>query len=105
MYNDTESDVTDEAQQPSVEKLELGKLAKEIKDCIAAAEQAETREKVAEEEAKQRFIAAGKLLVEARVRASNFRAFLKEYGISPSRAYELIDMAGGKTEQVRSKTA
>lgn len=48
---------------------------------------------------------AGLQLIEARNRVPDFTAFLREHcnGLSRSRAYELIDIAEGKAEEVRSK--
>jgi hypothetical protein len=93
------------ALQSELTKSGLPELAKEIKACIAAGDEAQTREKKAKAEATQRFIAAGKLLIQAQDRAPNFKSFLQEHGISRSRAYELIKIAGGEVETVRAETA
>jgi hypothetical protein len=48
---------------------------------------------------------AGLQLIHARRRVPDFSAFLRDHckGLSRSRAYELMDVAEGKAEEVRSK--
>jgi hypothetical protein len=89
----------------------LKELPEEIKSCVAAGEDAKARakqskaqSKEAATEAKNKFVSAGELLIKAHQRTSNFKAFLKELGISRSRAYELIKIAGGDVEEVRAQT-
>ena len=55
--------------------------------------------------ADQMYVSAGILLIEARSRVPDFSAFLHDHcnGLSRSRAYELIKIAEGKPEEVRSK--
>jgi hypothetical protein len=52
-----------------------------------------------------KFTSAGLLLIEAKSRVPNFKAFVRDYcnGLSRSRAYELIDLALGKREKMRGK--
>lgn len=50
------------------------------------------------------YLSAGRQLIEAKERVPNFKAFLRNYcnGLSRSRAYELINIANGKAQEVRS---
>jgi hypothetical protein len=54
--------------------------------------------------ADEMYKSAGLQLIEARERVPDFKAFLRDHcdGLSRSRAYELIKIADGKTEEVRS---
>jgi hypothetical protein len=54
--------------------------------------------------ADQMYISAGLQLIEAKGRVDDFSAFLREHcnDLSRSRAYELIKIAKGKSEEVRS---
>jgi hypothetical protein len=60
----------------------------------------------AEKQANDRFISAGRMLIEAKSRVSNFKAFLRDHcnGLSHSRAYELIKIANGQIDEVRAQT-
>ena len=51
------------------------------------------------------YVSAGILLIEAKSSVPDFSAFLRDHcnGLSRSRAYELIKIAEGKAEDVRSK--
>jgi hypothetical protein len=53
----------------------------------------------------QMYMSAGLQLIEAKHLVPDFKAFLRDHcnGLSRSRAYELIEIAGGKSEEVRSK--
>jgi hypothetical protein len=108
MYKDTES-TSQEASQPVLTNSGLAELAKEIKACIAAGEEAHAQAKEAKAKKTAKFIKAGSLLIEARDRTPNFKAFLKEHwpGRSHSWAYKLIRMAGGEVEveKVRADAA
>lgn len=97
--------ITEQALQPDPTNTGLPELAGEIKACIAAGDEAKAKAKGAKAEATRQFMAAGKLLIEAHGRTPNFRAFLKEHCITPSRAYELIKIAGGEVEKVRADGA
>jgi hypothetical protein len=57
------------------------------------------------ERASQMYISAGLNLIEAKRLFPDFKAFLRDHcnGLSRSRAYELIEIANGKSEEVRSK--
>jgi hypothetical protein len=57
-------------------------------------------------EAETRLVTAGMQLIEAKSKVANFEDFVKDHcnGLSRSRAYELIDIASGKIEEVRAKT-
>ena len=59
----------------------------------------------AKDRADQMYRSAGLQLIEAKSRAPNFSAFLRDHcnGLSRSRAYELIAIAEGKAEEVRSQ--
>jgi hypothetical protein len=80
---------------------DLERLGKNILARIAAGDKAKTK-------ADERYLSAGLQLIEAKSRVTNFEAFLAEHcnGLSHSRAYELIGIAGGRTttEEVRAKT-
>jgi hypothetical protein len=54
--------------------------------------------------AEEMYKSAGLQLIEARQRVPDFKAFLRDHcdGLSRSRAYELIKIAEGKSEEVRS---
>ena len=56
------------------------------------------------ERASQMYISAGLKLMEAKRHVPNFKDFLRIHcnGLSRSRAYELIKIANGKSEEVRS---
>jgi len=56
-------------------------------------------------EAKNRLVAAGLLLIEAKSRVMNFEDFLRDHcnGLSHSWAYDLIAIASGKMDEVRAK--
>jgi hypothetical protein len=58
----------------------------------------------AKNQALDRYINAGKMLLEARSRVRSFEAFVDNHceGLGRSRAYELIDIALGKGEKVRA---
>jgi hypothetical protein len=58
----------------------------------------------ARKQATDRYIAAGKMLDEARSVVPNFTAFLRDHcgGLSRSRAYELIKLACGQGDEVRA---
>jgi hypothetical protein len=60
---------------------------------------------IAGEEAETRLVTAGMQLIEAKSKVANFEDFVKDHcnGLSRSRAYELIDIASGKIEEVRAK--
>lgn len=59
----------------------------------------------AKDKADQLYLSAGLQLIEAKHRAPNFEAFVRDHcgGLSRSRAYELIKIAEGGAEEVRSK--
>jgi len=78
---------------PSIEGL-----GKQIVALVEAGDKAKS-------ESNDRFTSAGLMLFEAKSRVPNFKAFLRDHcnGLSRSRAYELIDMALGKREEVRAK--
>jgi len=59
----------------------------------------------AKDRAEQLYISAGLQLIEARGRVPDFSAFLRNHckDLSRSRAYELIAIAEGKAEELRSK--
>jgi hypothetical protein len=59
----------------------------------------------AERQSIEKFTSAGIMLIEAKSRVPNFPAFLRDHrnGLNRSRAYELIDMALGKWDEVRAK--
>jgi len=82
---------------PDVEDLD--KLGKEIVSRIERGDKAKSK-------SDEHYQAAGLQLIEAKERVPNFEAFLKEHcpNLSRSRAYELIDIAQGKGEEVRAKT-
>jgi hypothetical protein len=98
-----------EASQPVFTNTGLPELVEEIKACIAAGEEAQVQEEEAKAKRTAKFIKAGSLLIEARKRAPNFKAFLKEHwpGRSHSWAYKLIRMADGEVEvgKVRADAA
>jgi hypothetical protein len=52
------------------------------------------------------FISAGQMLIKAKSRVPNFLAFVRDHcnGLSRSRAYELIKIAGGNIEEVHANT-
>ena len=79
---------------PSIEEL-----GKQIVVLVEAGDKAKSQ-------SNDRFTNAGLMLIEAKSRVPNFKAFLRDHcnGLSRSRAYELIDMALGKRENVRAKT-
>jgi hypothetical protein len=98
---------------------QLSELAGRIKSLITEGNDAKTAAKKACAEAKdakdmaqssraaaeQKYKEAGELLREAQKRALDFQGFLKDFGISRSRAYELIDIADGKLDKVRCNAA
>src|ERR1700721_2246602 len=57
------------------------------------------------DKADQMYMSAGLQLIVARSRVHDFQAFLRDHcgGLSRSRAYELIAIAEGNAEEVRSK--
>jgi hypothetical protein len=73
-------------------------LGQEIVARIAAGDKSAER-------ASQMYISAGLTLIEAKRLLPDFKAFLRDHcnGLSRSRAYELIEIASGKSEEVRSK--
>ena len=79
---------------PSIEEL-----GKQIVVLVEAGDKAKSQ-------SNDRFTSAGLMLIEAKSRVPNFKAFLRDHcnGLSRSRAYELIDMALGKREKVRAET-
>ena len=98
---------------------QLLQLADCIKSLIAEGDDAKAAAKAARAEAKnsqakakasraaaeQKFTEAGKLLLDTQERAPDFKRFLKDFGISRSRAYELMRIAGGQLEEVRAEAA
>jgi hypothetical protein len=56
-------------------------------------------------EAKNRLVTAGSLLIDAKSRNLNFEEFLRDHcnGLSHSWAYDLIAIASGKIDEVRAK--
>jgi len=97
MYEDTN---LTEGSEPNLTNSRLPELGKEILDHVNCGKAANSQAKEARVEAKQRFICGGRLLIEAKRRATDFTAFLREHcnGISVSWAYKLIRMAGGEAE-------
>jgi hypothetical protein len=73
-------------------------LGREIVARVAQGDKAKTR-------SEDMYRSAGLQLIEAKSRVPDFKAFLRDHckGLSRSRAYELIAIAGGKEEEVRSK--
>ena len=78
--------------------VELETLGRDIVARIATGDAAKDR-------ADQYYVSAGLQLIDARSRVPDFTAFLRDHccGLSRSRAYELIAIAEGKAEEVRSK--
>src|SRR6516164_2779741 len=79
---------------PSIEEL-----GKQIVVLVEAGDKAKSQ-------SNDRFTSAGLVLIEAKSRVPNFKAFLRDYcnGLSRSRAYELVDMALRNRQNVRAKT-
>jgi hypothetical protein len=80
-------------------QLSIEQLGKQIAARVEAGEKAAAQ-------AKDRFLSAGLMLVEAKSRVPDFSAFLRDHcnGLSRSRAYELIKIAGGDVDEVRANT-
>jgi hypothetical protein len=86
---------------------DLVQLGCDIVARIKEGDEAKAQAKSAKNQATERFKAAGLLLIRAKAQAPDFKAFLRDHcdGLSRSRAYELIKIAGGKIDEVRADAA
>jgi hypothetical protein len=90
---------TSQAEASCTAVLSIEELGKQIVVLVEAGDKAKSQ-------SNDRFTSAGLMLIEAKSRVPNFKAFLRDHcnGLSRSRAYELIDMTLGKREKVHAKT-
>jgi hypothetical protein len=77
----------------------IEQLGKEITARVEAGDKAKTK-------SDDRFRSAGILLIQAKSRVTNFSAFLRDHcnGLTRSRAYELIKIASGEIDTIRTST-
>jgi hypothetical protein len=90
----------DASNAPRAESIK--RLAAEIMARIKAGETALAQADLFRQQADDRFVSAGRLLIEVRSRLANtreFKEFLRDHcaGLSQSRAYEYMNMAKGRT--------
>ena len=97
-YTDRRESIS-QAEMSCTAVLSIQGLGKQIVALVEAGDKAKSQ-------SIDKFTSAGLLLIEAKSRFPNFKAFVRDYcnGLSRSRAYELIDRARDKGDEVLAKT-